>query len=202
MSLMRMRLSNPAAVLALAAAAAVAVVFGSAPVHAAAAGTGGGQAPKAAAAGGNLIEGRVTHVSDGDSLFVQTGVGGKPLEVRIAQIDAPEICQAGGPAARDALRAMVDRREVLLQTVGRTEFGRTLARVSLDGNDIGKRMVEEGHAWSSRTKWDRGPLVREERMAQALKRGLHAEPGAVMPREFRRGHGACERSQAPTSTLR
>ena len=97
---------------------------------------------------------------------------------------------------------MVDRREVLLQTVGRDEFGRTLARVSLDGNDIGKRMVEEGHAWSSRTKWDRGPLVREERMAQALKRGLHAEPGAVMPREFRRGHGSCERSQAPTSTLR
>jgi hypothetical protein len=42
-----------------------------------------------------------------------------------------------------------------------------------------------------RYKYDRGPYVAEERMAIALKRGLHGEGGAVMPREFRQRHGAC-----------
>ena len=46
-------------------------------------------------------------------------------------------------------------------------------------------MVSEGHAWSTRTKWDNGPLVKQERQAMALKRGLHATPGAVMPKHFR-----------------
>jgi Excalibur calcium-binding domain len=53
------------------------------------------------------------------------------------------------------------------------------------------RMVEEGHAWSVRTQWDRGPLVGQERMARALRRGLHGLPSPVVPREFRQGHGPC-----------
>jgi hypothetical protein len=31
----------------------------------------------------------------------------------------------------------------------------------------------------------------EERMAIALKRGLHAADGAIEPREFRKRHGEC-----------
>jgi hypothetical protein len=58
--------------------------------------------------------------------------------------------------------------------------------------NINQRMVAEGHAWSVRTKWNQGPLVSQEKMAQALKRGVHASPGAVAPWDFRKAKGPCE----------
>jgi endonuclease YncB( thermonuclease family) len=136
------------------------------------------------------VEGVVTHVTDGDSLWV-TPPGQRGIEVRLRDIDAPEICQVWGEEARRALEALVLGRSVVLRITGRDPHGRTLGDVAVDGVDVGRRMVEDGHAWSIRTRWDRGPLVKEERMADALRRGLHGQPGAVMPRDFRRGHGPC-----------
>ncbi|HSM22608.1 MAG TPA: thermonuclease family protein [Rubrivivax sp.] len=152
------------------------------------------------------VQGVVTHVTDGDSLWV-TPPGQPGIEVRLRDIDAPEICQVWGEEARRALEERVLGRTVVLRTAGRDTYGRTLGYVQFDGVDVGRRMVEEGHAWSTRTRWDRGPLVKEERMADALRRGLHGLPGAVMPRDFRQGHGPCvadpsaERA-APTPTPR
>lgn len=136
------------------------------------------------------VQGVVTKVTDGDSLWVRPP--GQPgIEVRLRDIDAPEICQVWGEEARRALEEWVLGRTVDLRTTGRDTYGRTLGYVLVDGVDVGRRMVEEGHAWSTRTRWDRGPLVKEERMAAALRRGLHGLPGAVMPRDFRQGHGPC-----------
>jgi Excalibur calcium-binding domain len=59
--------------------------------------------------------------------------------------------------------------------------------------------VRDGHAWSVRYKYDRGPYVAEERMAIALKRGVHADGGAVMPRDFRQRNGPCEAAKAPAA---
>lgn len=136
------------------------------------------------------VQGVVTHVTDGDSLWV-TPPGQPGIEVRLRDIDAPEICQVWGEEARRALEALVLGKTVVLRIAGRDTYGRTLGQVQADGVDVARRMVEEGHAWSLRTRWDRGPLVKEERMATALRRGLHGQPGAVMPRDFRQGHGPC-----------
>ena len=136
------------------------------------------------------VQGVVTHVTDGDSLWV-TPPGQPGIEVRLRDIDAPEICQVWGEQARRALEERVLGRPVALRISGRDSYGRTLGYVNVDGVDAGRWMVEEGHAWSIRTRWDRGPLVKQERMATALGRGLHSVPGAVMPREFRRDHGPC-----------
>ena len=142
-------------------------------------------------------DGRVTHVSDGDSLWVQPADAAQaPVEIRLVDIDAPEICQAWGREARAALQERVDGRAVAVRPVGRDGFGRTLARVALDGQDVGAWLVQEGHAWSQRTRWNRGPLVKQETQARALRRGLHQEPGAIAPKEFRRQHGPCERGAA------
>ena len=127
------------------------------------------------------VQGVVTHVTDGDSLWV-TPPGQPGIEVRLRDIDAPEICQVWGEQARRALEERVLGRPVALRISGRDSYGRTLGYVNVDGVDAGRWMVEEGHAWSIRTRWDRGPLVKQERMATALGRGLHSVPGAVMPR--------------------
>ena len=42
------------------------------------------------------FEGVVTHVTDGDSLWVRPASGGAPRQIRLQGIDAPEICQAFG----------------------------------------------------------------------------------------------------------
>lgn len=139
------------------------------------------------------IEGTVVRVIDGDSLLLRaTGDDTPPLEIRLQGIDAPEGCQAGGPAAREMLAGFVLERTVTAVTRGRDHYGRALATIDVDGLNVNQRMVAEGHAWSLRSRWDRGPYVAQERLALSLRRGLHAEPGAERPADFRRRHGPCQ----------
>jgi micrococcal nuclease len=144
----------------------------------------------AAASAASALQGEVMRVDDGDTLWLRTA-DGKAKEVRLSGIDAPEICQAWGPEARDALKEWVLDRPAVVQPAGHDDKGRLLGALVVDGANINRRMVEEGHAWSLRVKWDNGPFVKQERMAHALGRGLHSMPGAVPPREFLRTHGPC-----------
>jgi endonuclease YncB( thermonuclease family) len=145
----------------------------------------------AASPAATSVEGTVTRVTDGDSLWLEPAAGGPPVELRLQDIDAPEICQAWGPEAKLALQELVLKKTVSVRIVGRDTHGRTLGTLYLDALNVNKTMVQEGHAWSSRYKYDRGPYVADERMAKALSRGLNREGGAVMPRDFRREHGPC-----------
>lgn len=142
------------------------------------------------------LQGKVTRVFDGDSLLFQPAGGGKPLEVRLKDIDAPEICQPGGTAARDYLQEFVHDKAARLDTGPADTYGRTLAVLTVDEMNVNLRMVAEGHAWSLRTKWNQGPFVAQEKMATALKRGLHASPGAIQPSEWRRSKGPCSEGAA------
>jgi len=135
--------------------------------------------------------GRAGKVVDGDSFFFQPADGGAEQAVRIEGIDAPELCQEWGSEARQALGEHLWNQTLTLKPKGKDEFGRVLARVYVGGLDVGDRLVRDGHAWSMRFRSDRGPYVASERMAHTLKRGLHATPGALQPREFRQRNGAC-----------
>jgi micrococcal nuclease len=137
------------------------------------------------------LTGQVSRIVDGDTLWLKTAPDAEPVVIRIEGIDAPESCQAGGADATQALTKLALNRNVTVRIVARDEHARVVGKV-FDGTvDVGDRMVRDGHAWSARFKYDRGPYVAEERMALALKRGLHAEPGAVMPRDFRQRNGEC-----------
>jgi micrococcal nuclease len=139
-----------------------------------------------------VIEGVVVRVSDGDTLWVAPdGARRKPVKVRLAGIDAPERCQADGEEARSALAAHVLQRRVVVQVRASDEFGRLVARVLADGEDVNAWIVARGHAWSPGWKHRPGPYVREEREARAARRGLFAQAAPVEPWRFRRIHGAC-----------
>lgn len=142
------------------------------------------------------LQAKVTRVTDGDSLWLQPLSPGAPVQLRLEGIDAPEICQAWGPEAKQALAELVLGQQVSVKTVGRDRHGRTLGTVFLGPQNINKTLVQEGHAWSTRYKFDRGPYVADERMARALSRGLNRDAGAVMPREFRRLNGPCHAQAA------
>ena len=131
----------------------------------------------------------VTRVTDGDSLWLEPAAGGAPVELRLQDIDAPEICQAWGVEAKRALQELVLRKTVSVRVSGRDTHGRTLGTLYLDTLNVNKSLVQEGHAWSNRYKYDRGPYVADERMARALSRGFNRDGGAVMPKDFRRDQG-------------
>lgn len=136
------------------------------------------------------LQGVVTQVTDGDSLRF-TPAGQPAIVVRLADIDAPEICQPWGEQARRALTDLALNKPGQLRTVGRDVHGRMLGVLNIEGVNVAQRLVEEGHAWSNRGRNGRGTYVKHERMAQALSRGLHAGGGAVKPADFRRSRGEC-----------
>ena len=142
------------------------------------------------------LAGLVSRIVDGDTLWLKTAPEAEPVVIRIEGIDAPERCQAGGADATQALTRLALNRNVSVRIVARDDHARVVGKV-FDGTvDVGNRMVRDGHAWSARFKYDRGPYVAEERMAIALKRGLHGDAGAVQPRDFRQSHGPCDGAAA------
>jgi micrococcal nuclease len=146
----------------------------------------------AACAQARSFEGVVTHVTDGDSLWVRPASGGAPREVRLQGIDAPEICQAFGASARDALAARVLHRRVAVNSRARDKYRRALGRVTVNGQDLGAWMVGRGNAWSYRFRRDVGPYAAQEARARNARLGLWADGPAIEPREFRKRHGSCK----------
>lgn len=137
------------------------------------------------------FEAVVSHITDGDTVWVRPLSGGPPQQVRIEGIDAPEICQPFGMRARDALATRLLRKRVTLTTRGQDDYRRIVARVRLGRQDIGGWLVSEGYAWSYRFRKDLGPYHRQERVARDARRGLWAAAGQELPRDFRVRHGAC-----------
>lgn len=145
------------------------------------------------------MSGRASYVSDGDTLWVRPADGGRPMKLRLHGLDAPEICQPGGAAATAALKRIVDKQPLQVETFGKDVWGRTLARITIDHHDLGARLVNEGHAWSDAFRDDPGPYAAEEAAARRGRRGLFAEAKPERPRDFRRSHGPCEAPVGTTS---
>jgi endonuclease YncB( thermonuclease family) len=133
----------------------------------------------------------VSHVTDGDTLWVRRSGGGAPVPLRLLDIDAPEACQAFGPQAKQALRQRALRRVVVVRTRGQDDYARTLAQVDVRGEDLGAWLVRNGYAWSATFRGRPGPYAALEARARAERRGLWAQPVALEPRRFRQRFGRC-----------
>ncbi|MDB5742797.1 MAG: thermonuclease family protein [Polaromonas sp.] len=138
--------------------------------------------------------GVVTYVVDGDTVRIQRPKGSKPVSVRIDGIDAPEICQPGGTAARDALKRRVLGKPVVVQSKARDNYGRLVARIVFDQQDQGGWLVAQGLAWSYRYRNNAGPYAAQQGRAQKARLGMFSPVYAaapVYPAEFRKKHGSC-----------
>lgn len=134
----------------------------------------------------------VSWVMDGDTVLLVPEGEAVPLKWRLSGLDAPEICQAGGEAARDALIARVLRRTVRIEALAEDVYGRQLGRLWLDGQDVGAQMVRTGMAWAWQHRSGRGPYAALQRQAQRQRVGVFAAREAPMsPALFRQFHGSC-----------
>ena len=156
--------------------------------------------PDPAAARTQVRSGVVTRVIDGDTVWVKPTTrspgakAGEILKVRIVGIDAPEICQPGGPQALAALRGHVLGQTVTLTSPSsrsQDDYGRVLATIDKQGQDVGRWMVQRGQAWSYSYRSKPGPYAAEQAQARAAGTGLFAQRAPENPRNFRKRHGSC-----------
>jgi len=157
---------------------------------------GGVGAPEPSAAAARHRDrwaGVVSYVADGDSVHVRPLHGGQSVRIRIVGIDAPEICQRGGDTAREALRQRVLGQTVVVDGNRRDDYARLLARIHFEGEDVGKRMVLDGHAWSYRYRGRGGAYDPQQRLAESARRGIFADTksAALSPAAFRQQYGSC-----------
>jgi len=98
---------------------------------------------------------RVTEVYDGDTVTVDIDLGFhmtmRRVKLRLAGLDAPEVRgpeRQLGLAARDALRAKALGHDVVIQTFkdATEKYGRYLAVVTLDGENVNEWLVALGYA--------------------------------------------------------
>ena len=142
----------------------------------------------------NSWNGIVTHVTDGDTLWIrptEQTLNATPRKIRIDGIDAPEFCQLYGKESLTALKKLANSKTVLVTRKRFDDYGREVAKVSINKTDIGSWMVSNGHAWSYHYKFSAGPYRAEEESAQRTKLGLFADAKAIEPRVFRKEHGSC-----------
>lgn len=122
---------------------------------------------------------QVVRVKDGDSLVVDSN--GNEVEVRLADIDAPEFNQPRGDEAHAALRSLVAEKSVRLDLIGGDAYWRIVARVFVDDIDVNAELVSRGLAWVRRA-YDPAPeLVAAEEKARAEGLGLWADEDPVAP---------------------
>ena len=89
------------------------------------------------------------------------------------------------------LRQLVLHQHVEVTIRRNDDYGRALARIRLDGHDLGTQMVQAGQAWSYRWRRALGPYAAEEALARQTRLGLFAQDQAELPRDFRQRHGSC-----------
>lgn len=130
----------------------------------------------------------VVAIADGDTLTARCGEPGayEQVKVRIAGIDAPEKAQPFGQRSRQALADLCHRETATIRSTTKDRYGRTVADVQCQGQDVGRTQVAAGLAWVfdrySEGYEDLYPLQRD---AKADRRGLWADPVPVAPWDWR-----------------
>jgi endonuclease YncB( thermonuclease family) len=130
--------------------------------------------------------GPLVRVQDGDSLVVK--VQGVAMDFRLAEIDAPELDQPYGRAAKQELAALVSGRQLVIVPLDTDRYGRTVAQVWNGNTHVNTELVKRGAAWFY-SEFARTPALYDvEQEARAAKRGLWALPleDRIEPWEWRR----------------
>ena len=134
----------------------------------------------------SALTGVCTRVQDGDTFKMDNGT-----TIRLYAIDAPEKDQPFGDESRDALRSLIQGREVELEVMTEDRYNRSVAKVYCNGVYINLKMVRDGCAWYYAYFADPvadAALDDAQKAAKAAKRGLWAQP-AVNPYVWRKQHG-------------
>lgn len=86
--------------------------------------------------------GHVKYVVDGDTLVLSND----KKRIRLWGVDAPELNEKGGQQSKVALSRMVEGNTIRFIEIEDDRYGRTVARVFVNDEEINQRMIEDKHA--------------------------------------------------------
>jgi endonuclease YncB( thermonuclease family) len=153
-----------------------------------------------ACAQAQTLNGRVTHVYDGDTVSLRAK--GTEHRVRLLGIDSPEFDQPYGTAARQHLERLVLDKEVRLETRKKDRYGRLLGKLWVQPAecpgcgrtlDVNLAMLTVGLAWwyryyrEDQSKEDQGRYEFAEYEAKSKRAGLWQDPDPTPPWDWPRG---------------
>ncbi len=142
------------------------------------------QTPRAPAQRQQLI---VTRVNDGDTVTC-TGPAHERIQVRLKNIDAPELAQPAGPDAKKALQQKLSAGSLRVEGGELDQYGRLLGTLWIGDRNINLEMVEDGWAWAYCGKSPDRQILQAEDAARKKKRGLWADTTPERPSQWRRAH--------------
>jgi endonuclease YncB( thermonuclease family) len=152
---------------------------------------GPSRSPSQAVEAGPAFEARMLRVDDGDSLVVR-GADGTTSRIRLAGIDAPEKSQPFANVAREKLPTLLGKRTLSIAAIKIDPWGRLVARVDAQDEDIALAMLDAGLAWHYARYDSDLPVALRERYAKAAalarqqRIGLWRTAKPEPPWEFRR----------------
>lgn len=137
-----------------------------------------------------MLPGTFTAVKDAERVVLDYGDGS--YDVRVLGVDAPEPGQPFADEARAFVRERVLGRDGAMRFKYRDDAGEMVARLLVDGQDVGLELVRAGLAWripSVRYKptaeGRADALTAAELEARAAGRGIWSAPRPVAPWIFR-----------------
>lgn len=143
------------------------------------------------------LSGLVVSIADGDTITVL--VDRQQVKVRLTEIDTPEKAQPWGSKSREALAAKVFGETVEVRSEGTDRYGRTLGRVFVDGRDVNREMIREGHAWAYRQYLKDQSLLADEDHARVNGLGLWSLPESQRTPPWEWRHAGRSSSPAPVT---
>ncbi len=132
------------------------------------------------------FSGKVIAVIDGDTLLVLRD--GRPVKVRLAEIDAPEKAQPFGMAAQKSLSEMVKGEKVKVVSNAVDDYGRLVGHIYVGEFNVNNEQVRRGMAWEYSRFHSNKELMALQQEAQRAKRGLWAEANPIEPSQWRKQH--------------
>lgn len=130
------------------------------------------------------FEARCVAVRDGDSIDVRRA--DRTERIRLHGIDAPEKTQPYSNVARARTEELAHGRVVRVDVEDRDRYGRIVARVFVDGEDLSLILVREGLAWHYSHYSSDPRLVYYELRARQKRLGLWRDPDPEPPWTFRK----------------
>ncbi|HEY7639295.1 MAG TPA: thermonuclease family protein [Steroidobacteraceae bacterium] len=121
-----------------------------------------------------VFYGPLVRVKDGDSLVAK--IQGVAMEIRLAEIDAPELEQPYGHSAKQELAALAAGRQLVILPLDTDRYGRTVAHVWNGDTHLNAELVKRGAAWFYSEYARTEALYYDEQEARDAKRGLWALP--------------------------
>ncbi|MFS7384582.1 thermonuclease family protein [Rahnella inusitata] len=132
------------------------------------------------------IEGKVIRVLDGDTVDILKN--NQIYRIRLSGIDAPEKQQPYGQRSRQNLSNLISQKTIYAVGNKQDRYGRLIATILYNKNDINSLQITSGLAWAYRYKGKATTpeYVNLEQSARDKAIGIWSEKNAVEPWRWRK----------------